>query len=65
MTSEMICIFNRNSKCIFKGGACDQDCDRADREGNIRPNGDLLNECLEKGNKKFAFSRKVFHLLLP
>ena len=64
MTSEMICIFNRNSKCIFKGGLY-RDCDKADREGNIRSNGDLLDECLEKGSKKFAFSRKLFHLLLP
>ncbi|OGP89987.1 MAG: hypothetical protein A2157_10875 [Deltaproteobacteria bacterium RBG_16_47_11] len=65
MTSEIICIFHRNSKCIFKGGSCDPHCDKGSWEGGIRSNGDLLDECLEKGNNKFAFSRKIFHLLLP
>ena len=64
MTSEMTCIFNRNSKCIFKGGLCDQDCGKATREGDIRSHENLLKECLEK-KRKLAFSRKVLRLLLP
>ena len=64
MASEIICIFNRNSKCIFKGGLCDRDCDKANWEGDIRSNENLLNECLQKRDRKLAFSRKVFHLLL-
>jgi len=65
MTSEIICIFNRNSKCIFKGGLCDQDCDKGGWEGNIRSDENLLDECLEKVDRKLAFSRKVFSILLP
>ncbi len=64
MTSESICIFNRNSRCIFKGGLCDQDCGKANWEGNIRSNGNLLDECLERGDWKSAFARKVVNLLL-
>jgi hypothetical protein len=64
MASEIICIFNRNSKCIFKGGLCDRDCDKANGEGDIRSNENLLNECLQKGDRKLAFPRKVLHLLL-
>ncbi|OGP87595.1 MAG: hypothetical protein A2157_13765 [Deltaproteobacteria bacterium RBG_16_47_11] len=64
MTSESICIFKRNSKCIFKGGLCDQDCDKANREEDIGSHENLLEECLEGGNPKLAFSRKVVSLLL-
>ncbi len=65
MASEITCIFNRNSKCIIKGGLCDQDCDKVSREGDIRSHENLLEECLEKRNQKLALSRKVLHLLLP
>jgi len=65
MTTEIVCIFNRNSKCIFKGGPCDQDCDKVSQEGDIHSHENLLKECLEKRNRKLAFSRKVLHLLLP
>ena len=65
MPSEIICIFNRNSKCIFKGGPCDQDCDKGKWEGDIRSNENLLDECLERVDRKLAFPRKVFSLLLP
>jgi hypothetical protein len=64
MASEIICIFNRNSKCIFKGGLCDQDCDKATWEGNNRSHENLLQECLEKGDRKLAFSKKVVNLFL-
>ena len=64
MASEIICIFNRNSKCIFKGGLCDQDCDKSNWEGDIRTNENLLDECSEKGDWRFAFGRKVANLLL-
>ena len=63
MASEIICIFNRNSKCIFKGGLCERDCDKANSENTIRSNENLLNECLQKGDQKLAFSKKVFNLL--
>jgi hypothetical protein len=62
MTSEKSCIFNRNSKCIFKGGLCDQDCDKANREGDIRSRENLLEECLGKGDRRVALARKVFSL---
>ena len=65
MTDEIVCIFNRNSKCIFKGGPCDQDCDKVNLDSNIHSHENLLKECLEKRNRKLAFSRKVLHLLLP
>ena len=65
MTAEIICIFNRNSKCIFKGGLCDQDCDKANREGNNRFHENLLEECLEKRDHKVALSRKVLNVFLP
>jgi hypothetical protein len=64
MTSESICIFKRNSKCIFKGGLCDQDCDKATWEGNIRSHENLLAECLGKRDRKVALSRKVLNLFL-
>jgi len=64
MPNEVICIFKRNSKCIFKGGLCDQDCDKADREENHRSHENLLKECLEGGNWKLVFSKKALSLLL-
>ena len=64
MATEVICIFKRNSKCIFKGGPCDQDCDKANWEGNNRSHQNLLEECLEGGNWKLAFPRKAVSLLL-
>ncbi len=63
MTSENPCIFNRGSRCIFKGGACDLDCDTSNGEGNIQ-NPNLLNECLGKGGK-LALSKRFFQSLLP
>jgi hypothetical protein len=65
MTSEIICIFNRNSKCIFKGGLCDQDCDRGTWEENNRSHENLSAERLEEGDGKLAFTRKVANLLRP
>jgi hypothetical protein len=65
MTSEIICIFNRNSKCIFKGGLCDLDCDKANGEKNIRSKENLLDECLERRDWKSVFARKVFGLFAP
>ena len=64
MTSEKSCIFNRNSKCIFKGGICDQDCEKGNWQGGIRSNQDLLDECLGKEDRRLLFTRKVFHLFL-
>ncbi len=64
MTSEIICIFKRNSKCIFKGGPCDQDCDKVNWEGKNRSHEHLLEECLKKGDREVAFSRKVVNLLV-
>jgi len=63
MTSEKPCIFNRGSKCIFKGGVCDLDCDASNGEGDIQ-NPNLLNECLGKGGK-LALSKRFFQSLLP
>lgn len=59
MTAETVCIFNRNSKCIFKGGICDQECDNSNWEGNNRSHENLLEECLEGGNRKLTFPRKA------
>jgi len=64
MKSEIICVFHRNSKCIFKGGLCDQDCDHGKWDGNIRSDESLLEKCLEGGNRKLGFSRKVVNLFL-
>jgi hypothetical protein len=64
MASKISCIFNRNSKCIFKGGLCDLDCDKANWEGEIRSNENLLEECLERGDWKSAFARKAVNLFL-
>ena len=64
MTTEITCIFNRNSKCIFKGGLCDRDCDKANFEGNERSHENLQEECLEGGKRKPAFPKKVASLLL-
>ncbi|OGP93465.1 MAG: hypothetical protein A2156_11225 [Deltaproteobacteria bacterium RBG_16_48_10] len=64
MATEVICIFKRNSRCIFKGGFCDQDCDIANREGNQRSHENLLEECLEGRNGKLAFPRKAVSVLL-
>ena len=64
MTTEVICIFKRNSKCIFKGGLCDQDCDKSNWDGPQRSHENLLEECLEGGNRKPAFPRKAVSLLL-
>jgi len=61
MASEIICIFKRNSKCIVKGGPCDQDCDEVNWEGESRSHKNLLEECLKKGGRKVTFSRKVVH----
>ena len=65
MTSEIICIFNRNSKCIFKGSLCDRDCDKASWEENMGSHEHLLAECLGKGDRKGALSRKFLSLVLP
>ena len=62
MAAEIICIFKRNSKCIFKGGLCDQECDKANFEGNQQSHKNLQDECLHGG--KPAFPRKVASLLL-
>jgi len=62
MTSKIICIFNRNSKCVFKGGPCDQDCDNGNWQGKIRSDENLLEECLGKEDRKAALSRKVSNL---
>ncbi|HSB06132.1 MAG TPA: hypothetical protein VLK23_13155 [Thermodesulfobacteriota bacterium] len=62
MTTQVICIFKRNSKCIFKGELCDQDCDRGEWQGNIRSNENLVAECLGKEGRKVALSRKVSNL---
>jgi hypothetical protein len=64
MTSEVICIFNRNSKCIFKGGLCDQDCDRGKWAESNRSHKNLSAERLGKGDRKLAFTKKVANLLL-
>jgi len=64
MATEVICIFKRNSKCIFKGGLCDQDCDKANFEGNERSHENLQEECLGGGKRKLAFPSKVASLLL-
>ncbi len=64
MATEVICLFKRNSKCILKGGLCDQDCDKANFEGNERSHESLMEECLEGGKRKFAFPKKVVSLLL-
>ena len=64
MEAEIICIFKRNSRCIFKGGLCDQDCDIVNREEGNRSHEDLLAECLNGGTRKLAFPRKVVSLLL-
>jgi len=63
MAPEIICIFNRNSKCIFKGGLCDQDCDKVKWEGNKRPHENLLEECLEREDLRLSLSRRVVNLL--
>jgi hypothetical protein len=65
MTSEIICIFKRNSKCIFKGGPCDQDCDSGEWQENIRSNENLVAECLGKVDRKVVLSRKVSNLFFP
>ena len=55
MAAEVICIFKRNSRCIFKGGPCDQDCDRG---AEIQPDGnsDTLEERLLGRNRKLTVS---------
>jgi hypothetical protein len=65
MKSKVTCIFKRNSKCIFKGGPCDQDCDNGNWQGNIRSNENLVEECLGKGDRRVALSRKVSNLFFP
>jgi len=62
--AEVICIFKRSSRCIFKGALCDQDCDVANWEGNQRSHENLQDECLEGEKRKLAFPRKVVSLLL-
>ena len=64
MASEIICIFKRNSKCIFKGGPCDQDCDKLNWEGDNQSHENLLEECLKKEDRKVTLSRKVVNLFL-
>ncbi|HSB05362.1 MAG TPA: hypothetical protein VLK23_09215 [Thermodesulfobacteriota bacterium] len=64
MATEVSCIFNRNSKCIFKGGLCDQNCDKADREENPQSYEDLLEKCLESEKRKLAITKKAVSLLL-
>ena len=65
MTSEKRCIFNRSSKCIYKGGFCDHDCEKGNWEGGGRSYEDLLGECLGKGERKLFSSKKFLSLLLP
>ena len=64
MASEITYIFKRNSKCIFKGGLCDQDCDIANWEKNPPSHENLLEEFLEGGGRKLAFPRRAVSLLL-
>ncbi len=63
MTSEVKCIFKRNSTCIFKGRFCDQDCDGANWKEYHQFDENLLRECLG-GNRRIAFLRKAIGLLL-
>ena len=58
MTSMKGCIFNRNAKCIFKGGDCDRDCDQPLQETAIHSNesSDDLEKRLGTGKKRFAIS---------
>jgi len=53
MTPENPCIFNRDSKCVFKGGHCDRDRDRARSEENIQSNEKpkALDVCQWEGRK--------------
>ncbi len=64
MAAEVICIFKRNSRCIFKGGPCDQDCDIANREGNQQSHENLQKECLKGGTRKLGFPKKIVSLLV-
>ena len=59
------CIFNRDSKCVFKGGPCDQDCDATRSEESIQPNekSEALDECRGKGSRGLRFT-KIFQSLL-
>lgn len=65
MTLEKPCIFNRDSKCVFKGGLCDLDCDKANDEGDPRSyeDPDILDKRLGRGSRRLTFTR-VFHWLL-
>jgi len=60
------CIFNRDSKCVFKGGPCDQDCDSARSEENIQSNekSEALDECQGKGSRGLRLTRIFQSLLL-
>ncbi len=64
MTTEVTCIFKRNSKCLFKGGVCDQDCDKADLGMNQRSLENLQEECLEGNWKPASVMKKAVSLLL-
>ncbi len=64
MATEVICLFKRNSKCILKGGLCDQDCDKADWEKNPQSYENLLERCLESEERKLAIPKKAVSLLL-
>jgi len=66
MPLEKPCIFNRDSKCVFKGGICDQDCDRAALEEDIQSNEnpDSLDKCLGKESRRFSFTRVFQSLFL-
>ena len=60
--SEKSRIFNRNSKCIFKGGQCDETCDdQSVYEGDNQSSENLitLERCLgmEKENRFFDWKR--------
>ena len=55
--SEKACIFNRDSKCVFKGGLCDQDCNQATYEGDNQSSENLvtLERCLGMEKEKRFF----------
>lgn len=58
MTIEQTCIFNRDSKCIFKGGVCDLDCDTSNCEGNtqLAEEPDILDRYIGERKRKFNFT---------
>jgi len=59
VTPEKPCVFNRDSKCVFEGGHCDQDCGRARSEENIQSNEkpEALDVCQGEGSRRLGFTR--------